>query len=141
MAYRNPIEDFLGGAFRAVLGPILAPFMMLAMGLAHITAPWLVHHHYLYRYLGIGALDAENLLTEIYFTLMLFSPLIVYIAILICRLARWIFRLVRWIFISLAEIEWKRKEKPKIIHETPSFLPRFGNDYYYPKFKKDELNL
>ena len=137
MAYRNPIEDFLGGAFRAVLGPILAPFLLLAMGLAHITTPWLVQHHYLYRYLGIKASGAENVLTDIYFTLMLFSPVIVYIAILICRL-------VRWIFTSLAEIEWKRegkKEKPTIIREKPSFLPRFGNDYYYPKFKKDELNL
>ena len=65
---------------------------------------------------------------------MLFSPIIVYIVILICRL-------VRWIFTSHAEIESEKEGKSKIHHEKPSFMPRFGNDYYYPKFKKDELNL
>ena len=60
MAYRNPIEDFLGGAFRAVLGPILAPFLLLAMGLAHITTPWLVQHHYLSDGSGNRSLEIED---------------------------------------------------------------------------------
>ena len=137
MAYRNPIEDLLGGAFRAVMGPVLAPFFMVAMGLAHLLAPFMVHHHYLVKWIGTKVEYAPNMLTTIIFGLMLVSPIIIYIVILACRL-------VRWFFTSLAGIEWKRKEKketPKILHEKPSFPPRFGNDYYYPKFKKDELNL
>lgn len=132
MAYKNPIEGFLSGAFRAIIGPILAPFLLLAMGLAEVLAPYIVKHGWFKEFVGTDLRYAANNLTIPIFTLIILSPLLYYIGYKICQL-------LHWIFNQLMKIEWKKQTVVR--KTTPSFEPKHQDEYYYPKFKGNRLIL
>lgn len=142
--YVNPIGAFIGGAVRAVLGPILAPFMLLAIWIAPVITPWFVRHHYLYRYLGVKASEAENVMVMIVFGAMLLFPPACYLIYKLGQLFLWI---ITGMSAVLREIHESRgaatfKNKAKTAPKGPlMFETQPGIKAYYPKWNKDSLDL